>query len=678
MLDGLEAILDEKGMLRSLHVLRIVESVVAGKGVVLITTRIRANGEALTHSHVVEVEPFSSKQVLDFLRRWGLDRLGDAANRHLVKVTAGHPLALRILAGVLCDVPPDRAIETIERSAVIDVANEVDPLRENRLARVLGSYLHHLDEAEIAFLNCLTAFDRPAWFLLVDAAFTRSYPGTEINRSLVERDLRPIVSRLLGRRLLTSSAVGELSCHPTVREYFAEHAARQGESLAPIHRFLAQEGIKDAPEQPNTFVEASPVIGSCRHAAEGDDWVLFDDLFRNRLMRGARDYLCDTLGAWEEALGLAELADDPELSARLSGRPGYYPVTVARCLKHVGRTTESRIRYIDSLKHLALTRDSDTAMYLNTLMTLLAWRGEIDSAQVLVELNVRALSWIDEPWKYRWQFEHVFASFAYLALLRGDLAAAATLFKESEQAWGGFAGKPFSPRINSYYGLYSNELALLLSPRAHDQVLARVGELLADPDAHEWPEGLCRGHIQAAVIQIDRAASCNEPAALAKAEEHLDLARSTKAGMSVADVSVAHHLTRLRIELARRQTGNESNLEAFELEELVDRVAVLVSASGLHLAMPEVTAARGALAYLGGWHEQAKEFYERAVSQCGRQGNAIAPCSPRSLVGWLGEQLGRSSPMRPGQPMTDPASLLGSPLSRQLMVEHLDRLPPPS
>jgi hypothetical protein len=675
VLDGVEAILDEEAMLRSPHVLRIVESVVAGRGAVLITTRIKAEGEALAHSHIVEVKPFSSTQVLDFLRRWGLDRLGDAANQHLVKVTAGHPLALRILAGVLQDVPPDRAIATIEQSAVINVADEVDPLRENRLARVLGSYLHHLDKAEIAFLSCLTAFDRPVWFPLVDSAFTRSYPDTQINRSLVEQDLRPIVTRLLDRRLLTSSSVGELSCHPTVREYFAEHAVRQEESLAPIHRYLAEERLKDAPQQPDTFVEASPLIGACRHAAEGDDWTLFDDLFRNRLMRGPRDYLCDTLGAWDEALGLAGLADDPELSTRLSGRPGYYPVTVARCLKHLGRTSESRTKYIQSLKQLASSKDSDAAMYVNNLMTLFVWRGELASAQWLVELNVRALSWIDEPWKYRWQIEHGFSSFAYLALLRGNLVAAATLFEDAEQAWEGFGDEPFSPRINDYYGLHSNELALLLDPHAHDQVLNRLSELLAEPDALEWPEAVCRGHIQAAVVQIDRAASNGEPAALAKAEEHLELARLTRAGMNVADVSIAHHLTRLRIELARHQIEDQSDLDTIELEELVDRVAVLVSASGLYLATPEVTAARGALAHFEGSHDRAKGLYERAMSQCGRQGNAIAPCSPRSLVGWLGEQLECRPAMKPGEPMADLASLVGSPLSPQWMVEHLEELP---
>jgi hypothetical protein len=263
-----------------------------------------------------------------------------------------------------------------------------------------------------------------------------------------------------------------------------------------------------------------------------------------------------------------------------------------------------------------------------------------------------------------------------LALLRGDLAGAATLFENSEQAWGGFVGKPFSPRINSYYDLYSNELALLLNPRTHDQVLARLSELLAAPDAHEWPEGLCRGHIQAAVIQNDRAMNSNEPAALAKAEEHLELARSTRAGMSVADVSVAHHLTRLRIELTRRQIESESDLDAFALEELVDRVAAHVSASELYLAMPEVTAARGALAYFEGSHGQAQELYEEAVSQCRLQGNAIAPCSPRSLVCWLGDRLERRPVMRPGEPMADLASLIGSPLSRDWMVEHLERLPP--
>lgn len=671
VLDGLEAILDDEGALRSPYVSQILESVVSGEGAAVITSRIAAQGGVLQRSRIVEMEPFTPAEILDFLNRWGLDRLGDAANSRLVEVTAGHPLALRILAGVLQDVPPNEATATIERSAVIDFADEVDPLRENRLARIFGSYFHHLSEAERALLDCLTVFEQPAPFTLVNSAFTPGYPDTIVNRPLAELDLRPIIARLLDKRLLTASPVGELSCHPTVREYFAKHVEQESLSLAPIHRYLAVEALQGAPARPRSFEEAMPVIDACRHAAACGDWTLFDDLYRHRLMN--EDYLCETLGAWEEALQLARLGDDSRFPAHFTGRPGYYPITAARCLKHLGRSSESRTKYLRTLEQIAFSGDPDTAMYVNNFLTLLVWRGELGGADWLVELNIRALSWIDEPWKRRWQIEHGLSSIAYLKLLQGQLGISRILFDRSAHAWDGFDSE--RRWIYDYYPFYRSELILLLDPNAHEEALETIAPLLAIADARAWPESLCRGYIQTAMTVLDRATQTVDPGDVATALEHLERARLTAAGMNVADVAIAYQLARLKVELARHEIGVEADLNAAELAELVDRAAVLVSTSALALATPEVTAARGALACLSRELDRAEELYERAVRQCRAQGNALALLSPRSLISWLGRRLGRHAEAEPTGSRTDPVGLVGSRLRPQWMIERLGTLP---
>jgi tetratricopeptide (TPR) repeat protein len=673
ILDGLETVLDEEGGLRSPYLLQIIEAVTAGEGSVLVTSRIPAVGRAFEAAHVIEVVPFSSGEILAFLRRWGLDRLGETANERLIAVTAGHPLALRIVAGLLQDAPPNEAIGTIERSSVIDVADEVDPLRENRLARVIGSYFRYLSESEIAFLDCLSIFEKPTPFALVDAAITREYPDTEVNGPLLGRDLRPVVGRLLDRRLLISSPVGELSCHPTVREYFGKHAVQEeAMSLAPIHRYVAAEALRDAPRQPDTFEQATPLIDACRHAAKSRDWTLFDDLFRQRLMRGFWDYLCDTLGAWEETLTLASLGDTEEFPAEMTGQPGYYPTTVARCLKHLGRTSESRAKYLRTLREVASTRDPETARYVNNFLTLLVWRGELGNADLLVELNIRALSWIDGSWKYCWQDEQGFSSIAYLKLLQGQLEEAERLFDHSERAWDDFHGE--SPWIADYYAFHRSELTLLREPDAHDRALANIDAILAEADVDVWPEVLCRGLIQGAVVRIDRGIRNADRGELETAVQSLETAQATTAGMNVADVAIAHNLTRLKVELARNEIAGRPDLETAELGALVDRTSILVSTSGLALAQPEVMAARGAIAYLEGSWDSAKELYLRATRQCVRHGNAWAPTSPRSLVGWLGKQLGRAPGAAPAEPSADLLGLVGEPLEPDWMVGRLEVL----
>src|SRR5262249_29503372 len=159
------------------------------------------------------------------------------------------------LAGVLRNVPAHDAIRTIEHSGVIDIADEVDPLRENRLSRVLGAYVRHLDAAEIAMLTAASVFDEPVPYPLFEGALGRRYPNGGVTAPLVGRDLRTVVAGLLERRLLTVSPVGEISCHPTVREYFAREAKRSSTDLVPIHREVTSRLLRDAASEALTVSE---------------------------------------------------------------------------------------------------------------------------------------------------------------------------------------------------------------------------------------------------------------------------------------------------------------------------------------------------------------------------------------------------------------------------------------
>jgi tetratricopeptide (TPR) repeat protein len=672
VLDGLEAIIDAGWELHNPYVLQIVDSVVRGGGTTVITSRVPVRGVVLDRAPVIEVPPFTMRQILDYLAGWGLDRLGAPANRRLVKITAGHPLALRILAGVLRDVPAEEALVTIERSSVIDVSDEVDPLRENRLARILGSYFHHLSAEGIAYLKCATAFDQPPTYAEVVDALTRRYPDTDVNAPLVERDLRPVVGDLIERRLVTLGTGNELSSHPTVHEYFARQARRDGDSLEPIHRFLADELLRDAAKSPETFEAAVPLIRAARHMAACGDWARFDELFHDRLMRGFRDHLCETLGAWEEALELARLGDAAGAVLQVPGGPGYYAITVARCLKHLGRSAESREQYLDSLRGLAEARDPDTAMYVNNLLTLLVWRGELTDADRLVELNMRALSWIAEPWKRVWQIEHGCSSIAYLRLLQGRFDAAADLFDRSEHAWDDL---PEERRwIYDYYPFHRAELILLRDPVAHDDALAAIEALLGVAQEHNWPEAICRGHVQAALVHLDRSDASGDLGELMRATERLDSAREISAGMNLPDVAIAHHLARFKVELARREAHEAAGWSLLELEGLVERIAVLMKASGLALTTPEVLAARGVLSYVEGALERARLWHGEAVEACRKQGNSLALASPRALVHALGRRLDEQPSWEPTGSSLDVAGLLDAELTPEWMRLRIDEL----
>lgn len=672
ILDGVETIVDHNRRLRSPYLQRIIDGVLEGSGTVVVTTRVRIRGGVFEAAPRIDLEPLSTSQIFTFLDRWGLGNLSVAAKKRLVEITAGHPLALRILSGVLRTVPVQEAVATIERSSVIDISDEVDPLRENRLARVLGSYTQHLNENEISFLVCSTAFEAPTSYRLIEETLTKSYEDTEINVPLLTEDLRSTVNGLLERRLLTVSAMGELASHPTVREYFARYARQTNQDLTPIHRFLADEYLRDSAAQPVTFDETPPVQAACRHAAACQNWALFDDLFRRRLMRGFRNYLCNNLGAWEECLSLARLGDNPNFPASESTDPAFYPITVARCLKHLGRSAESRAKYFRVLAANSHRRDPSTAKYIHNLLTLLVWRGEIDAADQLVEVNIRALSWIEEQWEWHWQMDHCFSAFAYLRLLQGDWDAASTLFDVSASAWDGFEGERLW--AYDYYPYYRSELVLLMDPVGHDQALEQIAPLLSIADAHSWPESICRGHIQAAAVYLDRANNCSDPGDLRRAEERLADARMVSAGMIVPDVAISHLLTSFKIELAHESLRGLARLPTSELAALVERAASLVQASGLDLWAPEVLAARGILRHLAGDFELATRLHEEALNGFRAQGNFLAQTSPRSLLATLGVRVGGTYSAATVTPRPDLLDLVGKELAPRDLVACLERV----
>lgn len=311
------------------------------------------------------------------------------------------------------------------------------------------------------------------------------------------------------------------------------------------------------------------------------------------------------------------------------------------------------------------------ARYVNNFLTLLIWRGELAAAERLVELNIRALSWIRDPGQHRWQVEHAFASIAYLRLLQGSLDEAAVLFEHAAHAWDEHVGERLW--IYEYYSLYRSELILLADPDAHDDALAGIEALLAVARLHGWPESICRGHIQAAIVHLDRSNRHRDAAELVLATQRLDKARRIAGGMNVADVAIAHHLTQLKLELANREYGH-ALLDIAELERLVERVELLIDTSSLALATPEVIAARGVLALLAGSTGTARELHRRARHESERQGNALAAGSPRSLVRWLAERLEIPTSLATRSAEFDLVGLIGAELSATWMRARLDEV----
>ena len=219
---------------------------------------------------------------------------------------------------------------------------------------------------------------------------------------------------------------------------------------------------------------------------------------------------------------------------------------------------------------------------------------------------------------------------------------------------------------------------LLTDPAGHDEALAVIESLLDVAIAEHWPESICRGHLQAAAILLDRSRRFRDPAELTVATERLERARLTVTGMNVADVAIAHRLAELKVELVRLDLEGGEDLDLAGLGDLVRQAEMLIDASGLELARPEVTAARGLLAWLDGRDREAQRAYEVAIAESRGQGNRLAPASPRSLLNWLGESLGEETGApSPRVPTLDLTDLIDAELTTESMLECLGSLPQP-
>lgn len=667
VLDGLEALVDEAWRLPDSLLVRIVDAVLEGCGSVVVTTRAPVRGGLFEHTSQIDVGALSGAQIARVVSDARLDLADPESVARIEEITAGHPLALRLLIGVLYEIPRHMIAAKLEHTALVDIADEAHPQGQNPMIRILDSYLHHLDDAERALLTCATVFDGSVPYWMIEHALTRHYPDTSINETLVDRDLRATVLKLMERRLMTENVDGSLTSHPVVKEYFARLAGQATSSLVPVHRMLAGEYLEDTKQAPLTFDDAAPLLAAARHAAASQEWTLFDEIFRRRLMR-VENYLCNNLGAWEEALTLARLGQGSSSLSETAPEPAYYPATVARCLKHLGRSSESREAYREALIVSGRHRDPNVAKYVNNCLTLLIARGELRRADMLVELNMRALSWTDAQWKHCWQLDQGLASIGYLRMLQGDAAESSRLLDLAAQAWD---DHPDGPRwLFSHYPYHRSELILLADPSGHEDALEATKALLLVARTESWPESICRGHVQAARIYLDRSERERSRVDLVRTDQHLREAQEISSGMIVPEVEIRHLLTRIKRCLVQCSLYEPIGSHREELIDLVARAAARIEMSALELAGPEVIAAQGALAHLRGDSAAARDRYVQAIEQCRRQGNVHAATSPRSLVHWLGTRVGHEPVPAPAW-RTDPSAMLGAGLTTEQLVEQV-------
>jgi hypothetical protein len=664
VLDGFENLATGSDGEPDTNLKAILGAVREGNGTILATTRFPVDslGESIAISPLLPNESFR------LFADWYQGELSNFDRDQLFELTEGHPLALRVLGGLLSGTEEfnfptqlsldERAIESM--------------FVDDQLSMVMSRYLDLLSDVECDFLMGFSIFVDPTSYPLVDDILSHDYVDDTINRRLVGLDLRTVVSQLQRKGLLKISEQGRLTAPPTVRDFFRNQVKLDGRMIAPLHRRVASVLSNASMDLPETLEGMLPLVSACRHAAASGDWTLFHDLFRRRIMRGWLDFMCDNLGGWQEAYGLAKLVRFSTLpeagsASAYSDNDVYYSSIEARCLKHIGLTRESLDRYDETISRAFSLRHQDSAMFVNNLLTMLVWRGNLAAAELLVQPNLAAIGWIVDEWKLRWQREHGLSSIAYLRALQGEVSQSRSLFDLSRQSWDGFtAGRT---AIFDIYPMYESELDVLESPPQFEPAMRRLFDLLAEASSEQWPEAIARAHIQiSGVYRREAHLGTEASVSLNAAQSRLNDASKDRAAMALSDVWIAHAIEAVKVRFDRQRLCGQP-LDIASARGDLEAIRSRIERSQLYLALPEALALGGLLDLIEGDGERASELYHLSTRHALQQGNQLLLVSSLSAVSMLRKALGFAA-LSIGSPrLQDPSELFGQKANDSELIE---------
>ena len=111
------------------------------------------------------------------------------------------------------------------------------------------------------------------------------------------------------RLILTKDPAAPLDCHPLIREHFAAVMRKTApDAFRDGHSRLYEHYCKQAPEQPDTLEQMTPLFYAVYHGCQADRHPeVRRDVYRERILHGNEVYLIHKLGA--SGTSLSQLAN---------------------------------------------------------------------------------------------------------------------------------------------------------------------------------------------------------------------------------------------------------------------------------------------------------------------------------------------------------------------------------
>ena len=345
LLDGLEPLQDapsvNKGRFKDKGLAELVKMLAKqNAGLMVLTTRqevpeLEGHGPLVVNHPLEDLTPAAGADLLVELGVHGRQRDLEGA----VHEVQGHALSVTLLGTYLAEVCGgdirhrdqfDFAHIVLTQAEENELATDKTIVPAKRAAKVMRGYLAQFEKLakegasdglggpELALLNLLGLFDRPADGAAVDALLAQHIPGLTddlfferlektsgwlFKSHKIELEplpdakraarLREAKSRLRKLRLLSKTNPNdphELDAHPVVRAFFAGRLEETApEAAKAAHGILYRHYAAAAPDLPGTLDEMQPLFHAVQHGAKaGRMQEALDEIYRRRILAQQR------------------------------------------------------------------------------------------------------------------------------------------------------------------------------------------------------------------------------------------------------------------------------------------------------------------------------------------------------------------------------------------------------
>jgi tetratricopeptide (TPR) repeat protein len=377
---------------------------------------------------------------------------------------------------------------------------------------------------------------------------------------------------------LTRDPAQPIDCHPLVREHFAGQATPDG------HARLYEHYKKQAPDQPNTLEEMTPLFYAVYHGCRaGQHQAALRGVYNGRILRGDEFYLTKKLGGFGTNLSLLanffEIPWTQPVAAFSPADQAWLINCAAVALRAVGRLADAvELTQTGAEARVKLEDWKNAAIAYGNLSELLLTLGDIDAAVATARQSVDFAGRNGE-WTQRMGKRTTLADALHQS---GDSDEATRLFTEAERLQ--TESQPEYPILYSLQGYRYCDL--LLDQGQSAEVLRRASQTLRWAEVQRILLDIGLDH-----LSLGRA----HPAGSTEAIQHLDQA--------VDFLRRAGRLEFLLCGLLARGTPHDLE-EAFRI---ANRSGMRLYLADYHLAKGNLAEAE-ALINATGYHRRDREL----------------------------------------------------------------------